>query len=74
MNTPSSPGCEKSSRLTKKVAFLVIACRPANRHLDDGRNAHLIVEPPDWWLKKIGGTFEIFSQHVKPDNLMILCR
>ena len=61
-------------RLTKKVAFLVIACRPANRHLDDGRNAHLIVEPPDWWLKKIGGTFEVFSQHVDPDNLMILCR
>ena len=61
-------------RLTKKVAFIVIACRKANRHLDDGRNAHLIVEPPEWWLKKVSGTFDIFSKHVEPDNLMILCR
>jgi hypothetical protein len=40
-------------RLTREVALLVISCRPANAVLPDGRNAHLIVETPDWWLEKI---------------------
>lgn len=30
-----------------------IACHPAKKTLPDGRNCHLIVEQPDWWLKKI---------------------
>jgi 2-polyprenyl-3-methyl-5-hydroxy-6-metoxy-1,4-benzoquinol methylase len=39
--------------LTKKAAFLVIATRPAKKVLSDGRNAHLIVEGPEWWLCKL---------------------
>jgi len=30
-------------------AFILIATRPANMKLPDGRNAHLIIEHPDWW-------------------------
>ena len=30
-----------------------IACYPAKKHLPDGRNAHLIVESPDWWRKQL---------------------
>lgn len=30
-----------------------IACYPAKKQLPDGRNAHLIVQPPDWWREKI---------------------
>jgi hypothetical protein len=40
-------------RCTRKVAFLEIATRPAVKTLADGRNAHLIVEPPEWWLPKL---------------------
>jgi hypothetical protein len=40
-------------RLTGYFAHLVISTRPANAVLPDGRNAHLIVETPDWWLEKI---------------------
>lgn len=40
-------------RCTLKVAFLEIATRPAVKTLADGRNAHLIVEPPEWWLPKL---------------------
>jgi hypothetical protein len=36
-----------------KVMHHVIACHPAKRVLSDGRNAHLIVEPPEWWKLKI---------------------
>lgn len=35
--------------LARKVAFLVINTRIANKVLPDGRNAHLIVEPVAWW-------------------------
>jgi 2-polyprenyl-3-methyl-5-hydroxy-6-metoxy-1,4-benzoquinol methylase len=36
-----------------KAAFIVIACRKGNKTLPDGRPAHLIVESPDWWKKKM---------------------
>jgi hypothetical protein len=36
--------------LTKKALFLNIACRPAKKILPDGRNAHLIIQNPNWWL------------------------
>lgn len=58
--------------LAKKVVFIVVACRPANRHLPDGRNAHLIVEPPEWWEAHIRGRFNVFASHVGPDSLMVL--
>lgn len=33
--------------------FLVIACRPANKKLPDGRNMHVTIEPPSWWVDLI---------------------
>ena len=41
------------SVLIRKYGFFRIACYPARKFLPDGRNAHLIVEHPDWWKKKI---------------------
>jgi hypothetical protein len=41
--------CDYSAQL----AYLAIACQPANKTLPDGRNAHLIQEPPWWWLEKL---------------------
>lgn len=35
-----------------KVMYHLIACHPAKRNLPDGRNAHLIVESPEWWREK----------------------
>lgn len=40
-------------RLTGKVAYFVIALRDAKSILPDGRNAHLIVQPHEWWLNKL---------------------
>lgn len=39
--------------LTKKVLFVVIATRPSNKTLSDGRNAHLILETADWWQARM---------------------
>lgn len=44
---------EELKRVTKKVGFFVIHTSAAMHHLPDGRNAHLIQEPPSWWLYKL---------------------
>jgi hypothetical protein len=46
-------------RLTRKAALLVIANRPAQKLLPDGRNAHLIQQGRDWWLPKLALRFTI---------------
>lgn len=38
---------------TLKAAYLIVATRPAVKFLADGRNAHLIQEPLEWWLPKL---------------------
>jgi len=45
--------------LTRKLGFLVIATRPAQKNLPDGRNAHLIQKPSDWWLKRIEALWNV---------------
>lgn len=35
--------------LTRKALFVVIATRPSNKTMADGRNAHLIIETGEWW-------------------------
>lgn len=46
--------------LTGKLGFFVIALRPSNKDLPDGRNAHLILEDREWWF----GQLKTFWQHV----------
>lgn len=38
---------------SNKAMYHLIACHPAKKGLSDGRNAHLIIESPDWWRKKL---------------------
>ena len=48
-----------------KVMYHLIACHPAKRGTGDGRNAHLIIENPDWWklkLQSIG--YQIMSEKI----------
>jgi hypothetical protein len=40
------------ARLTKKILLVDVACRPAKKFLPDGRNAHLTIETPNWWLMR----------------------
>lgn len=51
--------------LTKKLAYLVISIEPAMKTLPDGRNAHLIVKPYQWWIEKLLSKFELHNfQHL----------
>ena len=39
--------------LARKAVFLVVAIVPTAKVLADGRNAHLIVRPANWWKKRV---------------------
>lgn len=39
--------------LALKGVFLLVATRLANKTMPDGRNAHLIIEPANWWILRI---------------------
>ncbi len=39
--------------LARKAVFVVIATRPSKKTMSDGRNAHLTVEPAEWWAETV---------------------
>lgn len=45
--------------LTEAVAFITVHTGPAGKVLPDGRNAHIIQEPMEWWLPKFSERFEL---------------
>lgn len=45
--------------LARVCCFLVIATGPASKTLNDGRNAHLIQKPLDWWLGQLCPHFSV---------------
>lgn len=60
------------AELAQKAVFLNIATRPARRILSDGRNAHLIVKPPMWWLDTVRDHFDITEMRVVPGHSVML--
>jgi hypothetical protein len=46
------------AQLVRSYGLFVICCRPAKEKLPDGRNAHLIVQPPFWWMEQLCRFFE----------------
>jgi SAM-dependent methyltransferase len=57
-------------RVVRKVGFFNVACYPARKVLADGRNAHLIQQPPAWWKEKFGEYFLVVRAEDKrsPDG------
>lgn len=46
-------------RVTRKIGYFVIHTGPSGKTLADGRNAHLVQRPKDWWVAKISPHFAI---------------
>ena len=46
-------------RVVSNLGYFTIAVTPATKILEDGRNAHLIVQPVEWWEQKIQARFTI---------------
>ena len=48
-------------RVTRRIGFFTVHTGPARKSLADGRNAHLIQQPPDWWLPRLMNRFELYN-------------
>jgi len=58
-------------RVTAGVGVFTVHTGAAVKVLSDGRNAHLIQQPPDWWLPKIMRRFEVVNCGVLPGGFWI---
>ena len=52
-----------------RAVYLVISTRPAGKTLADGRNAHLIVKPRDWWVELLAQNFPFWQLTVKTSDI-----
>ncbi|MCB4411496.1 methyltransferase domain-containing protein [Synechococcus sp. MU1611] len=43
--------------LTKIFCYLVIDLQPAVKKMQDGRNAHILLAPPEWWTSRVAQLF-----------------
>lgn len=55
-------------RVTEAIAFVTVCTSPAKKILSDGRNAHLIVEPAEWWLPRLMARFDLQTFQVTTPN------
>lgn len=60
--------------LTEKFLFATVHMGPAGKVLPDGRNAHLIQKPPEWWLPKIMERFTLKGYNLRDKSgFEVLC-
>ena len=45
-------------QLSKKFCYVVVDLQPAVKTMEDGRNAHILLAPHDWWINKFAERFE----------------
>jgi len=58
--------------ITNKYQYHLIACHPAKKKLNDGRNAHLIIETPQWWKNKLSKyNWNIVFEEVKEKDRIL---
>jgi len=48
-------------RVTARAGMFTVHTAAALKFLPDGRNAHLIQQPPSWWLPKLMERFELIT-------------
>lgn len=58
--------------LTEKVLFATVHTGPAGKKLPDGRNAHLIQKPSEWWLPKLTDRFKLQGFHARGSGFEVV--
>lgn len=54
--------------LANKGVYLNISCRPAKTILPNGKNAHLIIQNPEWWIDRIVAAFDLSVCEFSPNS------
>ena len=71
------PECTKAvldhiQSLTKKLAFFSISLVEAEKKLSDGRNAHINLRNPEFWLRELKKRFITAEAKVKDDEVLLV--
>jgi hypothetical protein len=61
-------------RVTRGTGIFTVHTGPARKVLADGRNAHLIQQPPQWWLPQIMERFELLQFTRMPQGFWTVVR
>lgn len=61
-------------RVTADTGMFTVHTGPAVKVLADGRNAHLIQRPPQWWLPQIMERFELLNYSLLANGFWVLVR
>ena len=61
-------------RLTERLGVFTIHTGKAKKVLSDGRNAHLIQEPVEWWLPKIMERFTLKSMNSNQSGFYVVVK
>lgn len=59
-------------RVTSGTGVFTVHTGPAVKVLADGRNAHLIQQPPDWWLPKFMSRFGLVMFQRMPQGFWVV--
>ncbi len=57
--------------LRPRCVFFLVATRPAMKSLPDGRNAHLIIQPTEWWQNRFAPYFRQAYLQERPPGSFI---
>lgn len=52
---------QEISSITQKFFFFCIDLLPASKKTSDGRNAHFLIAPSEWWINQIKNEFKIIT-------------
>ena len=63
---------DEIASITRRLAFVTVHTQPAKKMLSDGRNAHLIQEPPSWWIDRLSARFEILHLQAVPKGFFVI--
>jgi len=61
---------EDLKRVTRRLGFFTVHTGPAKKKLSDGRNAHIIQKPQDWWVDILARYFEILEIQPAPNGFV----
>jgi len=61
---------EDLKRVTRRLGFFTVHTGPAKKKLSDGRNAHIIQKPQDWWADILARYFEILEIQPAPNGFV----
>lgn len=60
--------------MTNYVFIGTVHCGPAGKVLSDGRNAHLIQHPMEWWLPKLWERFKLQTVQATETGFLVIAQ